>query len=118
MMMGDVTFFVFHNNNTLKNAHNTSDYELSTLYITKALQLNGKIVIAYQLKLCDHMRESKDFLSSLELLFMSKVLLLLFISHIIKVFICSFSFGFIMDLLSRKSFLFSFEHVLNLVGSL
>ena len=47
MIMGDVTFFVFHNINTLKNAYKTFDYELSTLCITKALQLNRKIVIAY-----------------------------------------------------------------------
>ena len=40
----------FHYNNTLKNAHKTLIYELPTLHITKALQLNHKIVIPYELK--------------------------------------------------------------------
>ena len=68
----NVTFFFLHNNNTLKNAHKMLDYELPTLYIAKALQLNHKIVIAYELKPPNHRRGTKDNLFSPELPFMPK----------------------------------------------
>ena len=67
-----VTFLLIHNNTMLKNEHKTLDSKLSTSYIPKALKLDHKIVIAYELEPPDHRKETKDPLSSPELLIMSK----------------------------------------------
>ena len=55
------------------------------MYITKALQLMHSIVITYKLELPDRRRETKYPLFFPKLPLMPKTLILLSISHIVKV---------------------------------
>jgi len=68
-----VMFLLFQNNNTLKHAPRTLGLlvlNFQTSYISKALQLNHKIVITFEFEPPHHRRETKDPYSSPELPFM------------------------------------------------
>ena len=81
-----VTFHFFHNNNALKNAHKTLDFmNFHTFYIPKALHLNHKIVVAYELEPPHNRRETKNPSPTLSSL-LCQNLFLISISHILKVF--------------------------------
>lgn len=85
--MNVVMFLYFYNNNTINYTHKTIDYEFSTLYVQKLYNLTIRLSLSSELRPPNHRKERKSPspLSSPELLFIPKALLLLSISHIVKI---------------------------------